>query len=207
MNALNRRRRRIALQVVHEDDSLIVLDKPAGLVVHPGSGNWSGTLLNALLFHAPQLDMVPRAGIVHRLDKDTTGLMVVAKTLEAQTDLVRQLQARSVKRYYQALVRGIIEAGGTVDAADRPASDAAHENGRGPYGQAGAHALPGRGALHRLHADRMCAGNRANAPDTRAHDRHRAPAGWRPGLRRRRQPRAASARSFLARRCTRVAWH
>ena len=106
----------IPLQVVYEDDSLIVLDKPAGLVVHPGSGNWHGTLLNALLHHAPHLDRVPRAGIVHRLDKDTSGLMVVAKTLEAQTDLVRQLQARTVKRCYQAVVRGIIERAGTVDA-------------------------------------------------------------------------------------------
>ena len=106
----------IALNVVFEDDSLIVIDKPAGLVVHPGSGNWGGTLLNALLYHAPELDKVPRAGIVHRLDKDTSGLMVVARTLEAQTDLVRQLQARTVKRYYYALVRGNLERGGTVDA-------------------------------------------------------------------------------------------
>lgn len=106
----------IALDVVHEDEALIVIDKPAGLVVHPGNGNWSGTLLNALLYHAPQLAQVPRAGIVHRLDKDTSGLMVVAKTLEAQTDLVRQLQARTVKRHYQALVRGTLERGGTVDA-------------------------------------------------------------------------------------------
>jgi len=105
----------IALNIVHEDDTLIVLDKQAGLVVHPGSGNWSGTLLNALLYHAPELDKVPRAGIVHRLDKDTSGLMVVAKTLEAQTDLVRQMQARTVKRYYQALVRGNVERAGTVD--------------------------------------------------------------------------------------------
>ncbi len=106
----------IPLQVVYEDECLIVIDKPVGLVVHPGNGNWSGTLLNALLYHAPQLDKVPRAGIVHRLDKDTSGLMVVAKTLEAQTDLVRQLQARSVKRCYQALVRGIVERAGSVDA-------------------------------------------------------------------------------------------
>ena len=105
----------IALNIVHEDETLIVLDKPAGLVVHPGSGNWTGTLLNALLYHEPALEKVPRAGIVHRLDKDTTGLMVVAKTLEAQTDLVRQLQARTVKRYYQALVRGVLESGGTVE--------------------------------------------------------------------------------------------
>ncbi len=106
----------IALDIVFEDDTLMVIDKPAGLVVHPGNGNWSGTLLNALLYHAPALENVPRAGIVHRLDKDTSGLMVVAKTLAAQTDLVRQLQARTVKRYYQALVRGTVEAGGTVDA-------------------------------------------------------------------------------------------
>ena len=81
----------IALAIVHEDDALLVIDKPAGLVVHPGSGNWQGTLLNALLHHAPPLASVPRAGIVHRLDKDTSGLLVVAKTLQAQTDLVRQL--------------------------------------------------------------------------------------------------------------------
>ncbi|WP_273703141.1 23S rRNA pseudouridine(1911/1915/1917) synthase RluD [Candidatus Accumulibacter vicinus] len=106
----------IPLQVVYEDEALIVIDKPAGLIVHPGSGHWCGTLLNALLYHVPQLDKVPRAGIVHRLDKDTSGLMVVAKTLEAQTDLVRQLQARTVKRHYQALARGLVERSGTVDA-------------------------------------------------------------------------------------------
>ena len=106
----------IALNIVYEDETLIIVDKQAGLVVHPGSGNWSGTLLNALLHHDPALAGVPRAGIVHRLDKDTSGLMVVARTIEAQTDLVRQLQARTVKRYYQALVRGKLELGGTVDA-------------------------------------------------------------------------------------------
>src|SRR5206468_12419208 len=82
--------------IVHEDAAIIVIDKPAGLVVHPASGNWDGTLDNALLHHAPELARVPRAGIVHRLDKDTTGLLVVAKTTIAQTALVRQLQARSV---------------------------------------------------------------------------------------------------------------
>ncbi len=106
----------IALDVVFEDDQLIVLNKPAGLVVHPGSGNWSGTLLNALLHHAPTLESVPRAGIVHRLDKETSGLMVVAKTLTAQTDLVRQLQARSVRRHYLALVHGVVSRAGSVDA-------------------------------------------------------------------------------------------
>jgi 23S rRNA pseudouridine1911/1915/1917 synthase len=106
----------IALSIVHEDAALIVVDKPAGLVVHPGSGNWEGTLLNALLHHAPELAAVPRAGIVHRLDKDTSGLLVVARTLTAQTDLVRQLQARTVRREYLALARGDIVRGGTVDA-------------------------------------------------------------------------------------------
>ena len=107
----------IPLNIIFEDDAIIVLNKPAGLVVHPGAGNWSGTLLNALLFHRPALAQVPRAGIVHRLDKDTSGLMVVAKTLTAQTELVRQLQARTVKREYAAMVWGTPISTGTVDAA------------------------------------------------------------------------------------------
>ncbi len=106
----------IALDVVHEDEAVLVIAKPAGLVVHPGSGNWSGTLLNALLAHAPQLAAVPRAGIVHRLDKNTSGLLVVAKSLPAQTNLVRQLQARTVKREYLALVHGRVARGGKVEA-------------------------------------------------------------------------------------------
>ena len=106
----------IPLDVVFEDDAILVIDKPAGLVAHPGSGNWSGTLLNALLFHAPQVTGVPRAGIVHRLDKDTSGLLVVAKTLQAQTDLVRQLQARTVKRHYLALAWGRLDRDGTIEA-------------------------------------------------------------------------------------------
>ena len=96
----------IALSIVFEDEDLIVIDKPVGLVVHPGNGNPDGTLLNALLHHDPTLAGVPRAGIVHRLDKDTSGLMVVARTLRSQTDLVRQLQARSVSRHYLALAQG-----------------------------------------------------------------------------------------------------
>jgi 23S rRNA pseudouridine1911/1915/1917 synthase len=106
----------LELDIVYEDDHIIVINKPAGLVVHPGAGNWSGTLLNGLLHHAPQLANVPRAGIVHRLDKDTSGLMVVGKTLAAQTDLVRQLQARTVKREYFALVWGTPHLSGTIDA-------------------------------------------------------------------------------------------
>ena len=106
----------IALSIVFEDEALLVLDKPAGLVVHPGNGNRSGTLMNALLHHVPALAGVPRAGIVHRLDKDTSGLLVVAKTLTAQTSLVRQLQARTVGRRYLALVHGALARGGEVHA-------------------------------------------------------------------------------------------
>lgn len=106
----------IPLDIVHEDVSLLVVNKPPGLVVHPGSGNWRGTLLNALLKHSPVLAEIPRAGIVHRLDKDTSGLLVVAKTLEAQTSLVQQLQARSVKREYLALVHGKVARDGLIEA-------------------------------------------------------------------------------------------
>ncbi|MGZ8261434.1 MAG: 23S rRNA pseudouridine(1911/1915/1917) synthase RluD [Methylotenera sp.] len=105
----------IPLDIVFEDEHILVINKPAGMVVHPAAGNWEGTLLNALLFHAPQLHDVPRAGIVHRLDKDTSGLLVVAKTLAAQTNLVRQLQARTVKREYRAIVWGQIWRNGVID--------------------------------------------------------------------------------------------
>ena len=106
----------IPLEVVFEDDEVLVIDKPAGLVVHPAAGNPDGTLLNALLHHSPRLAGVPRAGIVHRLDKDTTGLMVVAKTLTAQASLVAQLQARTVSREYDAVCVGVMTSGGKVDA-------------------------------------------------------------------------------------------
>ena len=106
----------IELNIVYEDEHLLVIDKPAGLVVHPAAGHADGTLLNALLHHVPDIVNVPRAGIVHRLDKDTTGLMVVAKTLQAQTHLVEQLQKRSVSRIYECISIGVITAGGTIDA-------------------------------------------------------------------------------------------
>src|SRR5258706_371161 len=106
----------IALDVVYEDDDILVINKPAGLVVHPGSGNWKGTLLNALLHRSPRLAAIPRAGIVHRLDKNTTGLLVVARTLRAHTELVRQLQARTVKRDYLAVVHGVVKLDGQVSA-------------------------------------------------------------------------------------------
>jgi 23S rRNA pseudouridine1911/1915/1917 synthase len=105
----------IPLNIVYEDEAILVINKPPGLVVHPAAGNWSGTLQNGLLFHDPELAKVPRAGIVHRLDKETSGLMVVARTLEAHTSLVTQLQERTVKREYLALVQGQVISGGMVE--------------------------------------------------------------------------------------------
>jgi 23S rRNA pseudouridine1911/1915/1917 synthase len=106
----------IDLDIVYEDEDLLVINKQAGLVVHPAAGNYTGTLVNALLHHVPDLVNLPRAGIVHRLDKETTGLMVVAKTLEAHTDLVAQLADRTVSREYQAIAVGAMTGGGTVNA-------------------------------------------------------------------------------------------
>jgi 23S rRNA pseudouridine1911/1915/1917 synthase len=105
----------IAITVVHEDRDVLVVDKPAGLVVHPGAGNPRHTLQNALLGHDAKLSAVPRAGIVHRLDKDTSGLLVVARTVEAHTALIRQLMSRSVSREYLAVSVGVMTSGGTVD--------------------------------------------------------------------------------------------
>ena len=107
----------VDLNIVYEDDDVIVLNKPVNTVVHPAAGNRTGTLLNGLLHHCPQLMGVPRAGIVHRLDKDTSGLMVVGKDLPTQTDLVRQLQARTVKREYWCIVWGTPRMSGTIDAS------------------------------------------------------------------------------------------
>ncbi|BBB31293.1 23S rRNA pseudouridine(1911/1915/1917) synthase RluD [Neptunomonas japonica] len=105
----------IPLDIIYEDDDILVVNKPAGLVVHPAVGNRTGTLLNALLHHFPDIAMVPRAGIVHRLDMDTTGLMVVAKTIQAQTELVGQLQDRSMGREYEAVAQGVMTGGGCVE--------------------------------------------------------------------------------------------
>ena len=107
---------RMPLKIAYEDAEIIVVDKPAGLVVHPGAGVPDRTLMNGLLAHAPQLGAVPRAGIVHRLDKDTSGLLVVAKTVEAQANLAQQLAERSVRRLYLALVQGDPPASGAIDA-------------------------------------------------------------------------------------------
>lgn len=107
---------KIDIEIVYEDDDIVVINKPAGLVVHPGAGNPNGTLLNALLYRYPNIAEVPRAGIVHRLDKETSGLMVVAKTVPAQTHLVASLQARQMTREYDAIATGCFTAGGKVDA-------------------------------------------------------------------------------------------
>jgi 23S rRNA pseudouridine1911/1915/1917 synthase len=114
----------IPLVIVHADRHLLVVDKPAGLVVHPGAGNPDQTLQNALLAHDPALATLPRAGIVHRLDKDTSGLLIVARTLAAHAALVRMLEAREIHREYAAVCRGVMTAGGTVDAPiDRHPTD------------------------------------------------------------------------------------
>ncbi|MET0582546.1 MAG: 23S rRNA pseudouridine(1911/1915/1917) synthase RluD [Pseudoxanthomonas sp.] len=125
----------IPIEVLYEDADVFVLNKPAGLVVHPGAGNPTGTLVNALLFRDPSLSLVPRAGIVHRLDKDTSGVMVVARTLPAHTALIEQLSSRGVHRQYLAIVVGSMVSGGTVNAAiDRHPRDrirmAVREEGR-----------------------------------------------------------------------------
>jgi 23S rRNA pseudouridine1911/1915/1917 synthase len=114
----------IPLAIVYEDAHLLVIDKPAGLVVHPGAGNPDGTLLNALLHHCPDLNLLPRGGIVHRIDKDTSGLLVVAKTLPAHTSLTEQLADKTVHREYEAVISGVMTGGGTVNAPiDRHATD------------------------------------------------------------------------------------
>jgi 23S rRNA pseudouridine1911/1915/1917 synthase len=114
----------IPLTIVHEDDHLLVVDKPAGLVVHPGAGNPDGTLVNALLHHHADLNLLPRAGLVHRIDKDTSGLLVVAKTLEAHTDLTAQLADKSVYREYEAVAAGVMTSGATInEPVDRHPTD------------------------------------------------------------------------------------
>lgn len=105
----------IPLDIIYEDDDILIVNKPAGLVVHPGAGNWSGTLQNALLFHLPDAATIPRSGIVHRIDKDTSGLLMVAKTLAAHHSLIEQLQARTIHREYLAITIGRMTGGGTLD--------------------------------------------------------------------------------------------
>lgn len=106
----------IPLEIVYEDDALLIINKPVGLVVHPGAGNRDQTLINALLHHAPELSAIPRAGIIHRLDKDTSGLLVIARTLAAHHALTQQMKAREIEREYEGIAKGVLISGGTIEA-------------------------------------------------------------------------------------------
>lgn len=119
----------IHLTIVYEDDDLLVINKPVGLVVHPGAGNPGGTLVNALLNYCPALNQLPRAGLVHRLDKDTSGLLVIAKTISTHTRLVRMIQSRKVSREYVAIVEGTLIAGGDDQSAVGSSSKTSYANG------------------------------------------------------------------------------
>jgi 23S rRNA pseudouridine1911/1915/1917 synthase len=107
---------KLPLNILYEDGDLLIINKAAGIVVHPGAGNPDNTLVNALLYHAPELEQIPRAGIIHRIDKDTSGLLVVARSLTAHADLVQKLQQRKFIRKYEAIVHGVMVAGNTIDA-------------------------------------------------------------------------------------------
>lgn len=139
----------IPLEIIYEDEALLVINKPAGLVVHPGAGNPDGTLVNALLHYLPSLVEVPRAGVVHRLDKDTTGLMVVAKNIKSQKILVELLQQRLVKRQYEAVVIGTMTGGGTVD---EPIGRHANDRVRMAVTMSGKHAVTHYRVLERFRA-------------------------------------------------------
>lgn len=138
----------IPLNIIHADEDLIIVDKPAGLVVHPAAGNPDGTLQNALLHYDENLSTLPRSGIVHRLDKDTSGVMVVARSLRAHTSLVEQLQSRTMSRVYRAVARGDIIAGGTVDA---PVGRHPKDRKRMAVVQSGKHAISHYRVLQRYH--------------------------------------------------------
>ncbi len=139
----------IKLDIIHEDDDVIILNKSAGMVVHPGAGNRDGTLVNALLHHAPQLEGIPRAGIVHRIDKGTTGLLMIAKTLRAHNSLVTQLQEHTVLREYQAITMGVMTAGGTID---EPIGRHPVERKRQAVISSGKHAVTHYRVVHRYRA-------------------------------------------------------
>jgi 23S rRNA pseudouridine1911/1915/1917 synthase len=137
----------IRLDIVYEDEHLLVINKPAGLVVHPAAGHAAGTLVNAVLNYAPEVENLPRAGIVHRLDKDTSGIMVVARSLIAHTSLVDQLQTRTMGREYEAVVVGTLTGGATVDAPVGRHPRERKKNGGCPDWKGGRNALPVIGAI------------------------------------------------------------
>lgn len=172
----------IPLDIVYEDEDLMVINKPAGLVVHPGCGNYHGTLVNAIAWHLkdnPKYDPNdPQVGLVHRIDKDTSGLLVVAKTPDAKTHLGLQFYNKTTKRKYNALVWGIVENDeGTVEGnigrnPERPHADGSVK--RPHTRKARRHPLPGSGTVGICHFGGMRARNRTHPPDTRAHETYRA---------------------------------
>ena len=186
----------IPLEIVHEDNALLVINKPPGMVVHPGAGNFENTLLNAVMHHAPTLETVPRAGIVHRLDKDTSGLLVVAKTDTVRLRLVRELQARRIRREYLALVSGVVRAGGSIAA---PIGRHPVHRTRMSVRQRGRKATSHYSVKAVLPESHPVGGGaarvRANPPDPRAHGPHRTPRGRRPGIRRTRRRRHQGSRA------------
>jgi 23S rRNA pseudouridine1911/1915/1917 synthase len=143
----------IPLEVLHVDGALLVIDKPAGLVVHPGAGNRSGTLQNALLHRHPELAVLPRAGLVHRLDKDTSGLLLVARTLSSHTALTAALERREIKRTYRAVCQGVLTGGGTVDA---PIGRHRRERTKMAVGEGGRPARTHYRVLERFRAHTFC---------------------------------------------------
>ena len=162
----------IDLDVAYEDSALIVINKPAGLVVHPGAGNATGTLMNGLMHRFPELANLPRAGIVHRLDKETTGLLIVARTLVAHTDLVRQLAERTISRRYD-------------DRRANPAAPGRPETDGGRSGrQARREPLHGRRAIRCTYLGKGFPGDRSDPPDPRPFCMETPAAGRRPGVRR-----------------------
>ena len=170
----------IPLDIVYEDEDIIIINKPRDLVVHPGAGNPDGTVLNALLHYYPPIADVPRAGIVHRLDKDTTGLMVVAKTVPAQTRLVESLQRREITREYEAVAIGHMTAGG--GRANQSPPDQTYPYGGASDGQTSGDSLSHHGTLPCAHASAVASGNWTYAPDPRAYGPYHSSAGGRSGL-------------------------
>ncbi len=208
------RRESIDLTIVHKDKHVLIINKPAGLVVHPGAGNTAGTLQNALLHFDPGLVHLPRGGIVHRLDKDTSGLLVIARTLEAHTALVRDLEVHDVEREYEAICVGVMTAGGTVDAPLGPASRRSPPPGCSRRRSRIRHALPGDPSLSRSHACAPQSRNRPHPPDSRSHGPRPLSAGRGQGLWRkacccrgaRRQSWSRRCAVSAGRRCTLLAW-
>ena len=192
----------IELDIVYEDEDLLVINKPTGLVVHPAAGHADGTLLNGLLHHDERLNSLPRAGIVHRLDRDTTGLMVVARSLEAHTSLVSQLQDKSLFRQYEAIAVGVMTGGGKVDApmgrhpVDRK-KQAVLKEARQECG----HPLPGHGPLPCPHPHPGAAGDRPDPSDPRSYGLPQLSVGGRSALRRPPQVARRGRARNCARRC------